>query len=65
MAGSKYNTPWIPMAKNEDFWKEVLVGRKIQDVVFDEAGIEYFLLDSGEKVFVENKSDSRRIYIQD
>lgn len=48
----KYKNEWKEYSINKDFWKEVLVGRKITDVVFDDEGITSFHLDSGEETFL-------------
>lgn len=47
-----YEAKWAPFSLNEDFWREVLVGRSIVDITFDKNGVESLVLDSGEKVFV-------------
>lgn len=47
-----YKTEWIEMDKNEEFWKEVMVGRTIESLTFDDSGITSFILDSGEEIFV-------------
>ncbi len=48
---------------NKEFWKEVLEGRTISEVKFDDDGIGSLTLDSGEEIFVAG--DKRRLYIQD
>lgn len=51
---SKYRSEWKAFSKNEEFWNEVLVGRKIEKVTFfdDGTAIKSFTLDSGEEVFL-------------
>lgn len=47
---TKYKTEWKPMERNEAFWNEVLVGRKIAKLDYDEEGLAAFILDSGERI---------------
>lgn len=50
---SKYKNKWEAYSVNEAFWREVLEGRVIQEVKFDDKGIRGILLDSGELVSVQ------------
>jgi hypothetical protein len=59
-----YTTPYVPMALNKEFWKEVLVGRTIKKVVWDEKGIDALVLDDGQSIFIDHKGTGR-IYIKD
>ena len=59
---SKYKSEWKEFELNKDFWQEVLVGRTIKDVVFDDAGIKHLLLDSGEEVFVVKNENGRPVF---
>ena len=64
---SKYKAEWRPYSKNEEFWAEVLVGRKIVDIKFDENHLCAFKLDLGEVVHFRAGVDDGQglIYIQD
>lgn len=46
-----YKNKWQENSLNIDFWKEVLVGRMIVDLEFEEYGIESLILDNGEKIY--------------
>ena len=48
----KYKNEWKSNSKNVDFWTEVLVGRTIESISFDDTGVASLVLDSGEKVTV-------------
>jgi len=54
-----YKAPWKTHDKNEAFWREVLVGKTIKDLEFVEDGIEAFILDDGQRVFLVRGVDSR------
>ncbi len=60
---SKYKASWKEFDLNTDFWTEVLVGRKIESLEWDEKGIKALVLDSGERVFLPQ--DSGRLCIED
>jgi hypothetical protein len=61
-----YKAPWVTGDKNEEFWREVLVGRAIKEISFDDIGIEYLLLDDGQKLFINHKSHGAGcIFIKD
>ena len=63
---SKYQTKWEPHQKNEDFWKEVLVGRTVVNLTYDDHGIKSFTLDSGEVVSMHMGPENRpTLAIQD
>lgn len=63
---SKYQAEWQANSKNEAFWNEVLVGRKIVSLTWDEKGISGFTLDSGEWVGVKkNEHDVATLFIKD
>lgn len=47
----KYKNEWKENSVNQEFWKEVLIGRTIVDLKFDNNGLKYFTLDNGEKVY--------------
>lgn len=47
----KYKNEWKENSVNQEFWKEVLIGRTIVDLKFDNNGLKYFVLDNGEKVY--------------
>lgn len=59
---SKYKSEWKEFELNKEFWQEVLVGRTIKDVVFDDTGIKHLLLDSGEEVFVVKNEHSKAVF---
>jgi len=60
----KYKSQWKPNSFNKPFWNEVLVGRKIKKITFNQDGIKYILLDSGEKVFTYRSKEQIPIYIK-
>lgn len=63
---SKYQAAWAANSKNEAFWNEVLVGRKIVSITWDDKGVSGFKLDSGEWVGVKkNEHDDAVIFIED
>jgi len=62
---SKYKAEWKEFSLNEDFWKEVLVGRKITEITFDDHGIATFVLDSGEVVHLPTELKGGRLMIKD
>jgi len=57
----KYQNKWLPNSLNILFWKEVLVGKKIEKIRFDDDGISCLILDSGEEIFIPG--DDRRIFL--
>lgn len=58
-----YCSEWKPNSKNEAFWREVLEGRRIVEVIFDDRdAIAALRLDSGEQVFLS--SEGPRLYIK-
>lgn len=63
---SKYESEWKANSKNEAFWNEVLVGRKIVSITWDDKGMTGFNLDSGEWVGVKkNENDVATLFIKD
>lgn len=62
---SKYQAVWKPNSLNEPFWREVLEGRKIVRIDFDEHGISALHLDSGETVFLPVELKGGRLMIRD
>jgi hypothetical protein len=56
---SKYKAEWKPNSKNEAFWDEVMVGRKITKVVWTEDRITGLILDSGEEVFLHHLNEHK------
>jgi hypothetical protein len=58
---SKYKAEWKPYSKNEEFWAEVLVGRKIVDIKFDETHLCAIKLDSGEVVKIINNENGKGV----
>jgi len=58
----EYNTKWKPNDLNEDFWNEVLVGRKIITVSYNDEGIDNFTLDNGEVIYI--MKDKNTFYIK-
>ena len=59
--GSKYKAVWQPYSKNEDFWKEVLVGRRIVGIEFDSDHLNVLVLDSGERVKILNNEKGKGV----
>jgi hypothetical protein len=47
-----YKSEWKPEGLNEDFWREVMIGRTITNLTFNEKGISGLVLDNGETIFV-------------
>lgn len=63
---SKYQAAWVANSKNEAFWNEVLVNRKIVSITWDDNGMTGFTLDSGEWVGVKkNEHDVATLFIKD
>lgn len=63
---SKYKEKWEAGAKNEPFWKEVLVGKKITEVKWKDAAVNSLVLDSGEEVFIyKNENGFATLMIKD
>jgi hypothetical protein len=61
-----YKAPWIPMERNEAFWTEVLVGRTITSLTWNETGLEAMILDDGQKVFIiKNQNQEATLCIRD
>lgn len=60
---SKYKALWKEYDLNTDFWNEVLVGRTVQGLCWDEQGICGLILDNNEIVHIAG--DNRRLYICD
>jgi hypothetical protein len=58
---SKYKVEWKAFSKNEEFWREVLVGRKIVDIQFNESHLCALKLDSGELVKIINNEDGKGV----
>lgn len=58
----QYKNKWAPYSLNKEFWREVLVGRTITSVEFDDYGVSSIALDNGETVYVPGYS--RRLYIK-
>ena len=49
---SRYKNKWRDNgSKNKKYWKEVLVGRTIKKLKFDDLGCCAFILDSGERIY--------------
>jgi uncharacterized protein YciU (UPF0263 family) len=59
---SKYKSEWKEFELNKDFWHEVLIGRVIKEVIFDDVGIKYILLDNDEKLFVIKNENSKAVF---
>lgn len=51
----KYKSDWKSNSGNENFWKEVLVGRTIVDLIFDSDGLVSMILDNGEAIYQDKK----------
>lgn len=58
---SKYKAKWEPFARNEEFWREVLVGRTITDIKFDTVKdsthtgrLDRLVLDNGEEFWISD-----------
>ena len=63
---SKYKAEWKPQSRNEEFWNEVLVDRKIVGITWDGDGMTGFTLDSGEWVGIKkNENAVATLFIQD
>ena len=58
---SKYKAVWKPYSKNEEFWTEVLVGRRIVDLGFDDMHLCALMLDSGEVVKIINNEHGKGV----
>lgn len=62
---SKYKAEWKDQSLNIEFWTEVLVGRKIEAIAFDDHGIASMRLDSGEVIYLPHQLHGGRLSIQD
>lgn len=60
---SKYKAPWKEFDLNKDFWTEVLVGRTIKQLLWDDRGISGLVLDTGE--IIRLPQNSERLSIND
>ena len=60
-----YKAPWVPMTMNKEFWTEVLVGRTVTSLTFDEKGVDHMTLDDGQVVYFDKTGSLGRIYIRD
>lgn len=60
---SRYKASWKEFDLNQAFWEEVLVGRKIESLVWDAKGVSGLKLDSGEIIYLTGESG--RFCIQD
>lgn len=49
---TRYHHEWRPNELNVEFWGEVLVGRRITCLEWDDKGISALVLDSGERVYL-------------
>jgi len=58
----KYKTKWKSGSLNKRFWCEVLQGKTITSLKFDDEGIYSFTLDSGQEVIL--LGDSGRLMIE-
>lgn len=47
---SKYKAEWKPFSLNKKFWNEVLKGRTIQSLEWDDEGLSALVLDDGQRV---------------
>lgn len=59
---SKYKEKWEPFARNELFWREVLVGRTIKDIKWDtcldnnpKGRLDRIILDNGEEFWISER----------
>jgi hypothetical protein len=60
-----YKAPWLPGERNEAFWREVLEGRTIKELLFDEKGVAAFMLDDGQRVELLLVKDRATLAIKD
>lgn len=51
-----YKNQFISGELNQAFWREVLEGRTIKEVVFGENGMECLVLDDDQRFFINNPS---------
>lgn len=59
---SKYKSEWKEFSMNKDFWNEVLLGRTIKEVMFDEDGISSIVLDNDENLFVVKNENCKAVF---
>lgn len=63
---SKYKEKWEANSKNEPFWREVLVGKKVTDIKWKDGAMDSLVLDSGEEVFIhKNENGVATLMIKD
>lgn len=61
-----YKAPWVPNSPNHAFWIEVLVGRTIRGLQWEDGKLSCFVLDDGQKVFViKNENGEATLMIKD
>jgi hypothetical protein len=56
---SKYKSEWKAFELNQAFWEEVLVGRTIKSLRWDDTGIKALVLDSGEEILLVGQASGR------
>lgn len=59
-----YKNKWKPYDFNIKFWVEVLVGKKIDSLLFDKVGLHALVLDDGQTLFIDPDS-KRRVFVKD
>lgn len=61
-----YKAPWIPNSPNHEFWIEVLVGRKIVGLQWEDGKILCLCLDDKQKVYIiKNENGEATLMIKD
>lgn len=63
---SRYKTKFVPGEPNEEFWREVLEGKTITGLRFDNGTLTDFYLSDGQKVsIIKNENAVATLCIED
>ena len=66
MSESRYKNEWKENSLNQEFWEEVLVGRTIDELIFDDNGLTAIVLDDRQVIYLKHEDVSKGvIYIKD
>jgi hypothetical protein len=63
---SRYKSKWVPGEANEEFWCEVLKGKTIRDLRFENGKLTDLFLDDGQTVsIITNENAVATLAIKD
>lgn len=61
-----YKAPWVPHSPNYEFWIEVLVGRSITGLQWEDGKLLCFVLDDKQKVYIiKNENGEATLMVKD